>query len=493
MDESLISENISKLSGLDAPKLLLSLFENYHEGVMITDSKGNMIYFNKALAKLDGLENQNVLGRPITEIYRLNTSQSTTMRAINLAKPVVNRRYTYRTADGKLVNSVSSAYPLFEQNNVVGAVCTVTDYTTLIDNFPSAETIGKSAPIDERKCSPVSFDNLIGQDANLLAAVDIARRTANTNSAMMLAGEPGTGKELFARAIHNESSRRQEPFMAINCAAIPSTLLEGVLFGTSQGAFTGAVDKAGLFELVGRGTIFLDELNSMPLELQPKLLRVLQDQKLRRIGSNLDVPITAKVVSAITGSPFAAIEQGTLRSDLFYRLGVVLVHLPPLRERRCDISPLLNYFREKVNQRLGKNVLRFSSETTDMLETYHWPGNVRELEHAVEATISLMNESDETVEFQHIKSILPQFGLHSLIGGSDFFQPNSLGQSQNFNQASGSLAQSDDIFAAEISRLEDTLRRNRGNVARSARELGYSPQRLHYRLKKFGLNSADFK
>ncbi len=493
-------ENTTKLYNLNASQFLLCLFEHYHEGVMITDHKGVLIYYNKALAALDGLDHQDVLGRPVTEIYRLNSYQSTTMRAIRLARPIINRRHTYHTIDGKLVNSLSSAYPLFEQNSIVGAVCTVTDYSTLVSNAPGVEaapapqTLRVKAGERKNNGTPFSFEDIIGQDEKLLGAIDVARKAASTPSAIMLVGETGTGKELFAKAIHHAGPRHKQPFMAINCAAIPSTLLEGILFGTVKGAFTGAVDKAGLFELADGGTLFLDELNSMPIDLQPKLLRVLQEQHVRRIGSNTETPISVKVISAVNGSPFSAIERGDLRSDLFYRLGVVVVQLPPLRERRNDISLLLNYFREKLNHRLEKNVLSFDKEATELLETYQWPGNVRELEHAVEATLNLMNDDEEVINLNHIKLSLPQFNSRPFPTASDFFQAQNLSHILNSNQAPmGSASPPGDIYSAEVCCLEDALRRNRGNVARCARELGYSPQRLHYRLKKFNLNSSDYK
>lgn len=492
-----------KLHAINASQFLLCLFEHYHEGVLITDQDGIIIYYNRAMAKLDGLEGAEVLGRSITEVYDLDSSQSVSLTALRLARPIINRPHIYRTSDGKLVNSISSAYPLFDNNALVGAVCTVADYSSLAGNFDQSRV-----KIRDRANKPtadaISFADLIGRDETMKTAVDMARRAAATPSSVMLIGETGTGKELLARAIHHEGSRASGPFMAINCAAIPSALLEGILFGTAKGAFTGAVDKAGLFELANGGVLFLDELNSMPAELQPKLLRALQDRRVRRIGSSQETAIDVKIISAVNGSPFQAIEDGLMRPDLFYRLGVVMVHLPPLRERRDDIEPLLSHFVEKFNQRLGYRVRGFSPGALKLMLDHHWPGNVRELEHAVEAAMNVIEPADAHINLEHLTVALPEvrFGpaqpKEAGPGGRGIRNRppppvERISPGREFIPSPVAGAGAEDDYAEEIAGLSAALRRSRGNVARAAKTLGYSPQRLHYRLKKFGLSGADFK
>ena len=483
-------EKIPRLYSISASQFLLCLFEHYHEGVLITDHNGALIYYNKALARLDGLDHQDVLGRSITEIYQLDPYQSMTLTALRLARPIINRPHIYKTVDGKLVNSISSAYPLFDNNVMVGAVCTVTDYSSLMENYSQTEDKTRSRPELLADLGPdvVTFENLIGRDENMLAAIDVARRASATPSSVMLIGETGTGKELFAKAIHHQSHRSKGPFMAVNCAAIPTALLEGILFGTSKGAFTGAVDKAGLFELANGGTLFLDELNSMPIDLQPKLLRVLQDRRVRRIGSSTETPVTVKIVSAVNDSPFEAIEKGDIRADLFYRLGVVMVHLPPLRERRDDLALLLKHFVDKFNLTIGKKVRGFTAEATSLLTGYHWPGNVREMEHAVEAVMNLIDPAEKFIDVFHLKNALP---LINFDGRSP--RPALSGAQPRLTPPAVSAHEPEDDFAEEAELLIGALRRTRGNVAKAARALGYSPQRLHYRLKKLGIDSADYK
>lgn len=484
----MLNKNPPKLYSIDASQFLLCLFEHYHEGVLITDQNGILIYYNQAMAKLDGLDRRDVIGRSITEIYQLEPAQSMTLCALNLARPLINQPHIYRTVDGKLVNAISSAYPLFDKNKLVGAVCTVTDYSALMHNYAkSAEPQKKSKP--DKKTDRILFKDLIGQDLSMLAAIGVAGRAAATPSSVMLIGETGTGKELFAKAIHYNSPRSNGPLMAINCAAIPGTLLEAILFGTTKGAFTGAVDKAGLFEMANGGTLFLDELNSMPPALQPKLLRAVQDRMVRRIGSGQEIPIDIKIISAVNESPFEAIKQGLLRSDLFYRLGVVMLHLPPLRDRPKDIPLLLSHFIDKFNKTVGKKVTGFSSSAMGFLSSYAWPGNVREMEHAVEATMNLIHENEPIITLEHIKAALPLMRFD--LGNEK--QPKRLIIDSEQETAFQPSTEAIDDFEQETELLAGVLRKTRGNVAKAARFLGYSPQKLHYRLKRLGLNGGDYK
>ncbi len=490
-------ENPPKLYNIDASQFLLCLFEHHHEGVLITDHNGILIYYNRAMARLDGLDHRDVIGRSITEIYQLEPSQSLTLCALQQARPIINQNHIYRTVDGKLVNSIGSAYPLFDKTRLVGAVCTVTDYSTLMENYSRltdahAKNGGPEArpKRSDRAADFISFDDLIGQDINMLAAVGKASRAAVTPSSVMLIGETGTGKELFAKAIHYGGPRGGGPFMAINCAAIPGALLEAILFGTVKGAFTGAVDKAGLFEMASGGTLFLDELNSMPLDLQPKLLRAVQDRQVRRIGSSgQEIPIDIKIISAVNDSPFEAIERDLLRSDLFYRLGVVMVNLPPLRERRSDIPLLLRHFTGRFNRSIGRNVTGFAPDALAFLTAYAWPGNVREMEHAVEATMNLIDEHETTISLKHLQTALP---LMRFDGGSPF-RPAALAGGGKRPERPAPDRADEDEFTAEARLLTETLRQTRGNVAKAARLLGFSPQKLHYRLRRLGLSSVDYK
>ncbi len=234
------------------------------------------------------------------------------------------------------------------------------------------------------------FSNIIGSSAIMQRLFERMQRILKTDSTVLIFGESGTGKELVARALHHNSRRKSHAFVAVNCGAIPETLLESELFGHVRGAFTGAVrDKLGKFEAADHGTIFLDEICTMPMHLQSKLLRVLQEQEVERIGSTKSVKLDVRVISATNVDLEAQVRQGTFREDLFYRLNVIPLHLPPLRDRREDILPLVNHFLDKFRHLMGRPSLSLDKHALDALERYHWPGNVRELENMVERMVAL--------------------------------------------------------------------------------------------------------
>ena len=245
-----------------------------------------------------------------------------------------------------------------------------------------------------------SFEDLIGQNSNFLKAIDQAKMAAETSSNVLLTGESGVGKDLFAQAIHNASRRKAEPFLGINCAAIPRELISSELFGYEEGAFTGARKggNSGKFELADRGTIFLDEIAEMPLDLQVSLLRVLEERTIIRLGGREFIPVNVRVVAATNKDLPRQIEKGTFRSDLFFRLNVIQINLPPLRERKGDIPLLVEHFVRKLSQSLGKNIKDIEPEVLDCLINYDWPGNIRELNNTVERAINLCKNNVLTLD-----------------------------------------------------------------------------------------------
>ncbi len=234
------------------------------------------------------------------------------------------------------------------------------------------------------------FINIIGNSPAMQFVFERMRRIVKTDSTVLITGESGTGKELVARAIHYNGNRKDRPFKAVNCGAIPEALLESELFGHVKGAFTGAIsDKPGKFEAANHGTIFLDEIGTMPLHLQTKLLRVLQEQEVERVGSNTPVKLHVRVISATNADLEVKVKQGEFREDLFYRLNVIPLHLPPLRERQQDIMPLVGYFLGKYCRLMGRPMMTVNKQALEAMERYSWPGNVRELENLIERIIAL--------------------------------------------------------------------------------------------------------
>lgn len=244
-----------------------------------------------------------------------------------------------------------------------------------------------------------NFEHILGYNSTLISCIDKAEKASKTSSPILIYGETGTGKELFVQAVHNNSCRNNKPFIAQNCAAIPSNLLECILFGTVKGSFTGAEDKKGIFEVANGGTLYLDELNSMPIELQGKLLRVLQEGTIRRIGSSINKSVDVRVIVSLNELPEILLEHGKLRKDLYYRLNVVRIDLPPLRERKEDIPLIIEYLIKKFNTKFKAAIDGIEAASLEKLICLDWQGNVRELEHVIEGVFNLrqqgkINEKD---------------------------------------------------------------------------------------------------
>jgi arginine utilization regulatory protein len=407
---------------------------------------------------------------------------------------------------GRVANTIHSVYPLQKNKRLCGTICIIREYTILENTIRelSAQKIKKGKHHETR----FTFDSIIGEAPEFINAVNTGKMAANTPSPIMLYGETGTGKELFAQAIHNLSDRCRLNYTPVNCAAIPENLLEGILFGTSKGAFTGSTNKRGLFEQTNGGTIFLDELNSMAIGLQAKILRVLQERKVRRLGSLREIDLDLKIISSVNQEPHLSIAQKRLRSDLFYRLGVVFIPIPPLRKRPGDIERLANHFLEKHRNQLKKPITGISKEVLDMFHSYHWPGNVRELEHVIEGAIIFVPPG-QVIGLSHLQSHLPIWHrLQCQDSTPDRFFGNAPKEkdeeSFRLPDVSEPISESGDtdsgplrnFFESQTDRekelIDATLSRFKGNVTESAKCLGISRQLLHYKMKKHGLNRAAY-
>jgi arginine utilization regulatory protein len=342
----------------------------------------------------------------------------------------------------------------------------------------------------------------MGVENSILHALTMARLAAESSSPVMLFGETGSGKEMFAQSIHNYSPRRENPFVGINCAAIPDTLLEGLLFGTVKGAFTGAIDKRGLFEQANGGTLFLDEINSMPIALQSKLLRVLQEKKIRRVGASGEVPVSLKIISSVNIPPHKAIRERQLRMDLYYRLAVVYIAIPPLREQPEGIETLARHFIYKNNLALGKKVCAVSEPVMQFFRTYHWPGNVRELEHLIEGAMNTIGP-DMTLRISHLPPhlLLHQIRdegppLHVMPVDRPATSPVEKTDSPNFGTAppgAGVRDLRERRQEQERKMIDDALRTAGGNVSSAARMLNVSRQLIHYKMRKYGLRRQAYR
>ena len=480
------NSNLSALLDLKSIDFL-SVLNRLDDGVIIADINGTILFYNIAQSLIDGLVPENVIGRKVTDIYELNNRSSMIMQVINRHAAIKNRVFFYRVRAGKVANTITSVYPLFNGEIVNGVICFVKDYELLYRSTPMT-AITESRP-DLGNGTQYTFADLIGSDPDFQRVVGTARKAASSSSPIMIQGETGTGKELFAQSIHNHSPRRKQKYVGINCGAIPHDLLEGILFGTTKGAFTGAIDKPGLFEIAHDSTLFLDEILAMPVDLQAKLLRILQEKRVRRVGSAREIPVDVKIISSVSQDPRAAIRKNLLRTDLFYRLGVVMVKLPPLRERQDNMNELISHFIQKYNNCLGTNVNYISEEVLELFTTYKWPGNVRELEHMIEGAMNMAGREEtigiehftpglnslEPLDFTNLTTAFPMiknFTIPRVDESNNTINPN---QANNFARTQADW---------EKTAIRSALTGAGGNVTKAAKNLGISRQLLHYRSKK---------
>ena len=354
---------------------------------------------------------------------------------------------------------------------------------------------------------------LVGESTAIAQVYQVVEKVADTPSTVLITGESGTGKELVARALHDNSSRNTGPFIKINCAAIPKTLMESELFGYEKGAFTGAVgSKPGRFELAHGGSLFLDEIGEIPVEMQVKLLRVLQESEFERVGGIKTIKVDVRLITATNRDLAAEIASGGFRDDLFYRLNVVPIHLPPLRERREDIPLLVNHFIARFNERLKKQVAGIEPEAIERLVSHHWPGNIRELENVIERTIlfsegSLIRTSDLPGEFggtppqglaapaaQATEERAPTAATSS--GALPAVQSPSAAASSSVPQVGEEVGSLKEAVRAETERVEReliqrALDETAGNVTQAARKLQISRKSLQTKMKEFGLRDKE--
>ncbi|HHW74708.1 MAG TPA: sigma 54-interacting transcriptional regulator [Firmicutes bacterium] len=458
-------------------ELLSSALNVLEDGIHVVDSQGRTFFYSKALEKIERYRSNSVLGKHISEAYHLDDETSILLKVLKQGKPIKNHHAVYMTKEKEKVNIITNTYPIRSGKKVIGAVSVNSNITAKKRLVETISQLQKQIKQTKHNRTQYEFDDIIGTSSTMQNTKELAKRAATSMSPVLIQGETGTGKELFAQSIHNYSLRSKGPFVAVNCAAIPATLLESALFGTEKGAFTGAEDKTGLFEEAHQGTLFLDEISSMDLALQAKLLRVVETKKIRRLGGNKEISVNPRIISALNIDPQKAIASGRIRHDLFYRLAVVNLIIPPLRERGTDIPLLAKHFIDSTNRIINKSAADFTKEVYDLFYDYHWPGNVRELEHAVEHAVNVVDESEPLIKTAHLPphlkhKYIPSEGGGEGEGGPKPFTGNNL---ESY------------LLGVERSIILQTLRENRGNISKAARTLGYSRQRLQHRIKRLNI------
>lgn len=386
-------------------QFLFKILENIQDAVLVLDSDTTIVYANEAYAKILGVPVYKVLGRRLDSIE----PNAGTIQSLRSGKAL----YGVNCLSSVDMDVVGSSFPLFDGNEIIGSVSifnNVTEIARLSRELQLSQGVADylQEQLNEREQLPLSFQEYIGQNSRLKETLALAAKVAKKDSTVLIRGESGVGKEVLARAIHSCSRRKDKPLIKVNCAAIPEALLESELFGFEDGAFTGAKKggKLGKFELAHGGTIFLDEIGDMSISMQAKLLRVLQERELERVGGTTTIKLNIRVIAATNRDLEKMMSDGTFRRDLYYRLNIVPLNLLPLRERRDDIITLSQHFLAKFAEDVG-HVLTLSPQVRRILKDYDWPGNVRELQNVLEhATIVC---SGTQIEVQHLPANLLSF------------------------------------------------------------------------------------
>ncbi len=453
---------------------LIKAIEHIDDGIHIIDSSGKIIYYNQAAKQLDEIDVDKAVGRHILEVYpSLNFETSTLLQVMKTCKPMYNVEQNFTNYKGNRISTVNTSLPIIYNNKVVGAVeiskniTKVKELSEKIVKLQNELYENSSTSSNNKNMAVYTFLDIIGHSKEMQKIKSLGLKASESDSPVLISGPTGTGKELIVQSIHNSSKRKNQPFIAQNCAALPNNLLESILFGSVKGSFTGAENRAGLFELANGGTLFLDEINSMPIELQAKLLRVLQDGRLRRVGASNTIDIDVRIISAINVPLDKVLELGQLRSDLFYRLSVITFEIPALKERVEDIPMLVDHFIKKYNEKCNKFFSYISSEVLKIFMDYDWPGNVRELEHTIESVISLYD--GEVIREEHLPF---QFkNIHNT-------KRDTIIDSNSIRPLDVSLQRYEkEIIASALEKVDY-------NISKAAKLLNVPRQTLQYKIKK---------
>ncbi len=459
---------------------LEEIIDNIYEGVIISDHNGKLVLYNKSQEELEGLKAKNVLKKPLWVAYGYNDSELSEHRKVfNSGKPIVNAYKAHAFTNGEAKYLSYSTYPIYKKGKIV-AVYTISKNETILKNLLH-ETIDlkrqllsndstQSEKPTNKNGTMYTFDNIKSENKKMKDLIKEAQSVALMHTNVLIIGETGTGKELFAQSIHNFGQNQNEPFIAINCAAIPENLLESTLFGTVKGSYTGAVDRVGLFEAAKKGTLFLDEVNSLPITLQTKLLRAVEEKLIRKIGGLSTIPVNCRIICAVNKNPAELIKKNILREDFYYRIAGAIINIPPLRERDKDIIYLSYYFINKYKELLGKKIESLSYELQQSLTNYQWPGNVRELEHIIQS--AMIKADGKQLSVEH----LPDFFIDSLIDHEDL---------KYCTDSAQSLPKMLNTIEERI--LRKSLLKNSWNLTKTSKELGIIRQSLNYRIKKLDI------
>ncbi len=440
------SELIDQRNKLDA------IFNSNIEGTFTIDRDWNVTSFNNSAAKITGYKKSEAVGKKCWEIFSSSLCRNGCHmeETMHKGKSTIGNELEIVHKSGKIIPiRVNSAILKDSKGEMKGAVETFIDISEIKNLSAHLEKVFK-------------YENIIGKNKEIKQIISVLESVAQTDSSVLITGESGTGKELAARAIHLNSSRRGGPFVAVNCSAFVESLIESELFGHEKGAFTGAIrTKIGRFELAQTGTLFLDEIGDLSTALQTKLLRVLETRAFERVGGNKSIKMNTRIIAATNKNLSEEMASGRFREDLFYRINVINIHLPPLRDRKDDLPLLVNHFFEQFNSKFNKNIKQFSSAAFEIISDYGWPGNIRELENVIEHCYILCSES--IIQEEHL--------------------PRKLRSAKNSKHI-GQTGKLTKVSETEKEIILSALQNNKWNRALTAEELKINPSTLWRKMKR---------
>lgn len=465
---------------------LRALFDDLNEGVIISDETGRVIVYNKAMEKMENKSAEKMIGKFIWEAYGYNDrNASEHFQVLETGRELVNIYSAHVSVNGVPQYTNYSTYPIKDEEEIIGVLSICKNekelHSLLMDTIESRRKhnvnydIATGRTYSENGTS-YSFSDFVGESEEISRLIKEAQNIAWLDNSILIVGETGTGKEVLAQSIHNYGKRSVEPFIGVNCGAIPENLIESILFGTVKGAFTGAVDHPGLLEEAGTGTLFLDEINSMPVLTQSKLLRVLQEKRVNRVGDNKSYEIKCRFISAMNEQPHDAIQGGSFREDLYYRLAGFNLYIPALRERKSDIDLLILSFLKRYAPLMGKNIIDIDDRLRSILQNYPWPGNIRELENLVENMLVSADANERVLGVEHIPAYLEK----RILGPNPYL---------DYEESEDSLPSTLASIEREI--IRKSLEKNDYNYTKTAKELGIIRQSLMYRIKKLEIEPRD--
>ncbi len=473
-------------------KLILDSVSALGYVVEVYDGNGIYLYCSENGA-IDIDSTKELIGKHLTEVTEVTEGNSLILRSIRTGIPIRDALvHYYAKKSKKSYLWLFSCCPLLENGIVCGAITLYRPFSNAkeaIDAYSGSEfSVNENSETALNVKEAAGFKDIIYASPKMAETIRLSKKAAKNDFPVLIVGETGTGKDLLARNIHANSTNPEGPFVAVNCAAIPETLIESILFGVEKGAYTGAVERPGLFEQSNNGTLFLDEIQTLSTEMQSKLLRVLEDKKVRRVGGKTESDLQFRLITAMNVNPYEYIKAGKMKPDLYYRIAVLTIHIPPLRERVKDISLLASTFVQKTSVQLNRTISGCSKEALHALETYKWPGNVRELQHAIMYASVSMDESSNIIQYSDLPDTIKQGQPPSSPHQDTALPENSTDMNSILSlryKEAHQLARDEFDAKFHVFYLKHVLEETGYNISDAAEKMDISRQYLHRLLIKY--------